>query len=133
MTAFGKSIAAIVAVPSNGSIDNVIENKPGITMSEPSRIKIFMSRQAVTVQVSITIGGVNVYPQGPTALDSVAGTLPSTQDDMLVEVMAQKSDTIIIAAVSTDAGIQEIRALVFIMPVTDAVLASAMAIRGGVR
>ena len=133
MTAFGKTISAIVKVPVGGSIDNVVENKPGITLNEPSRIQIFMSRETVNLQVSITIGGANVMPQGPTALNPTVGVLPSTQDDMLVDVMAQKSDTIIIAATSTDAAIREIRALVFITPVSDAVLSSAMAIRGARR
>jgi len=133
MVAFGKTIAAIVKVPVGGSIDNVLADKPGITLSEAARIQIFMSRETVNLQVSITIGGANVYPQGPTALEAVVGTLPSTQDDMLVDVMAQKSDTIIISAVSTDAAIREIRALVFLQPVSDAVLSSAMAIRGARR
>jgi len=134
MTAFGKSIAAIEDIPLAGSVDNVLADKPGITLNEPSRVRLFVSRETVDVEVAITVGGSNVYPRGPAALNAVVGTLPSTQDDLLIDIMAQRNDTIIVEATNKDAAAaREVRVLAFITPVTDAVLSSAMSIRGGIR
>lgn len=117
MAATGQSITAIEDIEANGSVANVVKDKPGITLKRRSIVQIFLTREAVGVEATVTIGGSNVFPQGPVNVVAAVGTIPSTEDDEIIEVIAQASDTIIIAAVNTTAGDLEIRALIKIMPV----------------
>lgn len=117
MAARGQTITAISSIPANDSVENVVKDKPGVTLSRRSAVQIYLTREAVGVTATVTIGGSIVFPQGPTNINTVVGSLPSTQDDLLIEVIAQKADEIIIAGVNTTGAALELRALVKIMPV----------------
>jgi len=136
MAASGYSIAQVFDVPATDTENNIIANKPGVKLPggplQLSVVDIFLTRESVDVQFNVTIGGTNVYPQpGPANINTVAGTLPSTQDDKVITVVAQGGDEIVIAASNANAADQQARALVKVMPVDDAQLRSAQNIRQG--
>lgn len=132
MGASGYSIAQVFAVPIGGSENNIIANKPGVKLPATSLVDIYLTRESVDVVFNVTIGGTNVYPQpGPANISTVAGSLPSTQDDKIISVVAAKGDEIIISASNQNAALQEARALVKVMPIDDGILGFAQKIRLG--
>lgn len=120
MAALGYSFSGVVDVPANSSDDNIVENKPGVILPQGSRIDVFLTREAVDVLLTVTIGGKVVFPAGPVNINTVAGSLPSTHDDKVVSVIAAKGDDILIAAQNLTAGALEARALVKVAPVATA-------------
>jgi len=131
MAASGYSIAQVTSVPANDNVNNIIANKPGVKLpSGINVVDIYLTREATGIEFNVTIGGSNVYPQpGPANINAVAGTLPSTQDDEVISVVAQGGDEIVIAASNGTAGALEARALVKVMPVDDAMLRTAAKLR----
>jgi len=130
MGASGYSIAQVFSVPIGGSENNIIANKPGVKLPQTSVVDIYLTRESVDVVFNVTIGGTNVYPQpGPANISTVLGSLPSTQDDKIISVVAARGDEIIISASNSNAAAQEARALVKVMPIDDAMLVSAQKIR----
>lgn len=117
MAARGQTITAIAIIPAGEDIDNVVKNKPGVTLALRSAVQIFLTRGSVDVLTTVTVGGSIVMPQGPVNLNTNDGTIPSVEDDGIIEVIAQKGDEIIIAGTNANAADQELRALVKIMPV----------------
>jgi len=131
MTAFGYSITGISDIDATGSVGNVIAEKPGRQLAGPSIVRIYLTRESVDVEAQVTIGGTNVFPSGPVNVVAAVGTLPSTQDDEVITVVAQAGDSIIIAGTNANAAKQELRALVKVTLVDDAILLHAAAIRKG--
>jgi len=130
MGASGYSIAQVFDVPIGGAENNIIANKPGVKLAQTSVVDIYLTRESVDVVFNVTIGGTNVYPQpGPANISTVDGSLPSTQDDKVISVVAAAGDEIIISASNSNAALQEARALVKVMPVDDAMLVSAQKLR----
>lgn len=130
MGASGYSIAQVFAVPIGGSENNIIANKPGVKLPSTSVVDIFLTRESVDVLFNVTIGGTNVYPQpGPANISTIAGSLPSVQDDRIISVIAAAGDEIIISASNQNASLQEARALVKVMPIDDAMLVMAQKMR----
>jgi len=118
MVAVGYSLTGISAIPLAGSVENVLAEKPGRVLRQPSQVFIYLTRETVDVLATVTVGGSNVFPQGPTNVVAGVGTLPSTQDDRIIEVLAQRGDEIIIAGTNADAANpRELRALVQVIPI----------------
>jgi len=117
MPAIGYSISAINDIPAGESVNNIIENKPGVKLARRSAVDIFLSREGVDVSATVTVGGTAVYPNGPTPLNATVGVLPSTQDDNVISVIADAGDEILIAGTNVNAAAQELRALVKVLPV----------------
>jgi len=136
MSADGYSIAQVFSVPAGGSENNIIANKPGVKLpggpTQLSNVDIFLTREGVDVDYNVTIGGTNVYPQpGPANISTVAGSLPSTQNDKVISVLAQGGDEIVIAANNSNIAAQEARALVKVQPLDAAQARSAQNLRLG--
>jgi len=129
MSASGKSIAAVVSIGAGETVANLIKDKPGVVLDLPSKVDIFLTRSAVGVDFTVTIGATNVYPSGPANISTVAGSLPSVRDDKVITVFAQKSDEILILAINTTASVKEARVLVKTMPVDDQMLLAVMNMR----
>jgi hypothetical protein len=128
--ASGYSISGISDIDATGNVDNVIANKRGRTLKELSVVDIYLTRESVDVQAAVTVGGTEVFPQGPVNIETVAGSLPSTQDDRVITTIGQPNDEIIIAGTNANAAAQELRALVKVMPLDDAAVVSALNLRG---
>jgi len=131
MAASGYSITGITDIEAQGSIDNVIANKPGVKLRQPSVVNIYITRESVDVEAQVTVGGSNVFPQGPVNVVASVGTLPSTQDDNVITVLGMAGDDIIIQGTNANVAAQELRALVKVIPVDDAILLHAAKIRTG--
>lgn len=131
MPATGYSLAKVESVPAGGVVNNIVKDLPGVKLAAASKVEIFLTREDVDVTIQVTVGGTNVYPQGPANINTVAGTLPSTQDDRLITVFARASDEILIAAFNANAAPKEARALVKVLPIDDVILASAVRMRRG--
>lgn len=117
MGARGYSMAAITDIAIGGSVNNVLANIPGVKLAVRSLVQIFLTRENVNVLATVTVGGTNVFPQGPTNISTVVGSLPSTQDDQIIEVVGEAGSEIIVAGTNADAAASELRALVKVMPV----------------
>jgi len=131
MAATGYSITDLTDIPATGTVDNTIKDKTGQKLSAASRLQFFLSAEGPgDVQAQITVGGTQVLNQGPVALQPAVGTLPSTQDDMLLECFGQAGDEILIFANNSNVASREIATLVRVMPLDDAVIGSALKIRG---
>jgi len=136
MSADGYSIAQVFSVPATGNENNIIANKPGVKLpggvAQLSNVDIFLTRETTDIEFNVTVGGTNVYPQpGPANINTVAGSLPSTQDDKVISCVAQGGDEIVIAASNSDAAAREARALVKVQPLDAAQARSAQNIRLG--
>jgi len=131
MAAFGYSIAQVTSVPANDNVNNIIANKPGVKLPAGANVvDIYLTREGVGIEFNVTIGGSNVYPQpGPANVNTVLGSLPSTQDDMVITAIAQGGDEVVIAASNGSAAALEARALVKVMPVDDGMLRTAAKLR----
>ncbi len=117
MGATGYSIAATASIGAGATNNNIIKDLPGVKLAKPSAVRIYLTREAVGVLFTVVVGGTNVYPGAPANINAVNGTLPSTQDDEVIEVLAQRGDEILISAVNSTAAALEARALVKVMPV----------------
>lgn len=126
----GYSITGVSDIPANDAVDNVIANKRGRTLQRMSVVDIYLTRESVDVQVSVTIGGTEVFPLGPANIDTVAGSLPSTQDDNVITAIGLPNEEIIIAGTNANAAAQELRALVKVMPVDNSAIVAALNLRG---
>jgi len=136
MSADGYSIAEAFLIDGAGSVNNIIANKPGVklpgTAVQLSNVDIFLTRESVDVEFNVTVGGSNVYPQpGPANINTVIGSLPSTQDDKVISCVAQGGDEIVIAASNSNAAARQASALVKVQPLDAAQARSAQNIRLG--
>jgi len=130
MGASGYSIAQVFDVPIGGATNNIIADKPGVKLVETSVVDIYLTRESVDVLFNVTIGGTNVFAQpGPANISTIGGSLPSTDNDKIITVIAQAGDEIIISASNQNVALQEARALVKVMPIDDAMLITAQKLR----
>jgi len=129
MAASGYTLTGITDIDPGGEIDNVVKNKPGVKLNQLSIVNIFLTRESVDILVTVTVGGSIVFPQGPVNVVAAVGTIPSTEDDNIITVIAQPQDEIIIAGTNSNVAAQELRALVKVMPIDDAMLSTAIKLR----
>lgn len=130
MGAVGYSIAVNSDIPLEGKVDNIVEGLQGITLRQPSRVRVWLSREGVDVLAGVNIGGNQVLQTGaPTPLDATVGAMPKIQDDLMVEVFANVNDLIIISGTNGNAAAQELRALIQVLPIDDVLLLSAINMR----
>jgi len=117
MVAEGYSIPRIESIPASGAVANIIVGQPGQKLRKNSRVRIYATRESASVLLTGTIGGNLVFPQGPVDIETVNGTLPSTDDNLIVEVLANENDEIVIAATNSSVAALEARVLVMVSPV----------------
>ena len=131
MPAVGYSISGVSVISPSGNVDNVIANKRGRTLNKLSVVNIFLTRSTVDILATVTVGGTDVFPAGPVNINTVDGSLPSTEDDDVITCLAFPNDEIIIQGTNADgAASQELRALVKVMPVDDMAIVAALNLRG---
>ncbi len=130
MAAQGYSITGITDIPLTGIIENVVANRQGITLRQASRVRVYLSRESVDVLAGVNIGGTQVLEAGaPVPIDAVVGSMPSTQDDLVIEAIAMPNDLIIISGTNSNAAAQELRVLIMVTPIDDVVLNAAIKAR----
>ena len=130
MAAQGYSIATNAKIPLTGDTPNIVEGLQGITLRQPSRVRVYLSRESVDVTCGVNIGGTQVLQTGaPAPLNATVGSMPKIQDDLVCEVFARPNDLIIISGANKNAAEQELRVLLQVMPIDDVILNAAIKAR----
>lgn len=115
------TLTVIGVIPISGSIQNLVEGRSGRVLDEPSRVRVYATRESVAVTTGFTLGREEALPAGSvTNLNATNGTLPSRQDDLLVETFGDTGNEILIQGVNTDgAATRELRLLIDVIAVDD--------------
>jgi len=113
-------IAVVNDLPIGGTVESLLLGRPGFTLNEPSRVRVYATRESVDVLLGLIIGQAIVMPNGsPTNISTVAGSLPSIQDDLWAEGFGVAGDDLILQATNANAALQEVRILVKVVAVGD--------------
>lgn len=114
-------IAIVNDVPLASTVESLLLGRPGFTLNEESRVRVYATRETVEVLMGLIIGQAIVMPNGsPANVSAVIGSLPSIQDDLWAEGFGVAGDDIIIQAVnSAPAAAREARVLVKVVSVGD--------------
>lgn len=113
-------IAVVNDVPLTSTVESLLLGRPGFTLNEPSRVMVYATRESVDVTMGLIVGQAIIMPNGsPANINTVAGSLPSIQDDLWAEGFGLAGDDIIIQAVNVNAAAQEARVLVKVVSVDD--------------
>jgi len=115
------SITVIGVIPIGGTIQNLVEGRSGRVFDEPSRMRVYATRETIAVTIGIDLGRETVIPAGSvTNINATNGTLPSRQDDLLVETVGNALSEILIQGVSSDgAATRELRLLIDVVSLDD--------------
>lgn len=115
------TIPVIEDIPLASTVQNLLEGRSGRVLDEPSRVRLYATRETVDVTVGMTLGREEVVPAGSVAaLNATAGTLPSRQDDLLAETLGNGGDEIIVQGVNADgAAARELRLIVDVISIED--------------
>jgi len=125
------TMAQITDVTIGGS-DSLLTAKQGRVLPEDSRVRVFANRESVDVTFGITIGASEVLAAlSGAAVNATVGDVPSTRDDLLVDTFGFAGDEILILAANANAALQEARVIVWVDPVDDNALKTAMGLLGG--
>ncbi len=115
-----------------GSSESLLRIKQGRTLPEDSRVRIFANRESVDVTYNVTVGATEVLASlSGAAVNAAAGDVPSTRDDLLVDTFGFAGDEILILAANANVAAQEARVIVWVDPVDDNALKTAMGLMGG--
>jgi len=114
------SIPQVTDIPPTTIDQNIILGRPGQTVDEDSQVIIYATRESVDVTMGVTLGQQVLVPVGsPTNINTVAGSLPSVQDDELARGLAAAGNDIIIQGENVNAAAQELRVLVKVTALDD--------------
>jgi len=114
------SIAQVTDIPATTTDQNIILGRPGQTVDEDSEVIIYATRESVDVTFGITFGQQVVLPVGsPANISTVAGSLPSVQDDEIARGLIPAGADIIVQAENVNAAAQEMRVLLKITALDD--------------
>jgi len=115
------TLTVINDIPLSSTIQNLLEGRSGRILDEPSRVRIYATRETVDVSMGQTLGREEILPAGSvTNLSTVIGSLPSRQDDLITETFGNGGEEIIVQGVNADAAAaRELRLLVDVKAVSD--------------
>jgi len=124
-----KTLTQVSTVPA-GEFVSLLEGIQGRFIVGPALVLIALNREAVGLNVEVTIGSEQVMPSGPTNVNATADELPSIRDDTIITSAGGVGEEIIIRAQNTTAGALQARAVVRIIEVDDLAIMQAMTQRG---
>jgi len=115
------TITIVAIIPISGTIQNLVEGRSGRVFDEPSRMRVYATRETIAVTIGIDLGRETVLPAGSvTNINATNGTLPSRQDDLLVETVGNSLAEILIQGVNSDgAATRELRLLIDVVSLDD--------------
>jgi len=115
------TLTVINDIPLSSTVQNLLEGRSGRILDEPSRVRIYATRETVDVTMGETLGREEILPAGSvTNISTVIGSLPSRQDDLITETFGNGGEEIIVQGVNADAAAaRELRLLVDVKAVTD--------------
>lgn len=115
------TITIVNDIPSATTVQNLVEGRSGRVLDEPSRVKVWATRETVDVTMGFILGRQEVLPAGSvTNISTVIGSLPSRQDDEITSTFGDAGEEIIIQGVNADgAAARELRLLIDVTAVDD--------------
>lgn len=114
------TITVINDIPATSTVQNLVEGRSGRVLDEPSRIRVYATRESVDVSMGFILGREEVLPAGSvTAISTVIGSLPSRQDDLITETLGDTADEIIIQGVNANVAAQELRLIIDVISIDD--------------
>lgn len=119
------TISAITDIAANSSA-SLIDGLRGRTLQEASRVLVFMTRQAIDVLATVTIGGTEVLGSGRASINAAVGTKPAVPDDLIIDSGGLAGEEIIVTGQNLTAGALELRVLIFVVPLSDVLMNSVL-------
>ena len=115
------TITIVEDIPQASTVQNLVEGRSGRVMDEPSRVRVYATRETVDVTLGFVFGREEILPAGSvTNISTVIGSLPSRQDDLITETFGDTGNEIIIQGVNADAAAaRELRLLIDVTAVDD--------------
>ncbi len=115
------TITVVEDIGISSTVQNLIAGRSGRVLDEPSRVRIYATRETVDVTMGMILGRTEALPAGSVAnISTVIGSLPSRQDDLIVETLGLGGAEIIIQGVNADAAAaRELRLLIDVAAVED--------------
>lgn len=124
-----KTITAVSDVPAGETI-SILEGKQGRRLTGPAVILVSLNREAVGLNLEVTVGSEQVLPSGAVTVNATASELPSIRDDTIIETQGVNGEEVLIRAQNTTAGPLEARAVVRIFELDDRALILFMKAQG---
>lgn len=115
------TITVVEDIPLSDTVQNLIEGRSGRVFDEPSRARVYATRETVDVTMGIILGRTEGLPSGSVVnISTVIGSLPSRQDDLIVELLGMGGAELIITGVNADAAAaRELRLLIDVVSIED--------------
>ncbi len=114
------TITSITDIPATTTNRSVLLGEVGEQLDEPSRVKVYATRESVDVTMGISLGRQIALPVGSaTNINAAVGTLPSRQDDLIFEGFGDTGDNITIQGQNVNAAAQELRLLIDVVAIDD--------------
>jgi len=115
------TITIVEDIPQASTVQNLVEGRSGRVMDEPSRVRVYATRETVDVTLGFVFGREEILPAGSvTNISTVIGSLPSRQDDLITETFGDTGNEIIIQGVNADAAAaRELHLLIDVTAVDD--------------
>jgi len=113
-----------------GATDSLLETKQGRRLVGPSVVQVSLNRQAVGINIEVTVGSEQVLPSGAVNVNATADELPSIRDDTIIETQGVSGEEVLILAQNTTAGALQARAIVRITELDDMALIQFMKAQG---
>lgn len=113
------TITRIEDLAIGASGDDILRNLAGAQLSEPSLVLVYENRESVDVTTQIKIGSEEVKPLGGSRVNATVGDTPNVPTDRVLISAGQAGERVQILGTNVNAGLQEARATVFIIPLVD--------------
>jgi len=114
------TITVINDIGIGATVQNLVEGRSGRVLDEPSRVRVYATRESIDVTMGFILGREEVLPAGSvTNISTVIGSLPSRQDDLITETLGDTGNEIIIQGVNVNAAAQELRLLIDVVSIDD--------------
>jgi len=123
------TLANIVDVAATATA-NLLEGLRGRFLPEPSRIQVFLNREAVGILFNMTLAADQILEDATVAINAAVGVAPSTRDDLITTTFGEGGAEIVLRARNSTAGALEARCIIFVTPLDDVALQNAMASLG---
>jgi len=119
------AFAIVNDIPLSESVVDIALGFPGAILAEDSLVIVYLNGETADIRAQISVGGNQVFPEGPVTVQATAGILPVTPDDLVVATFGKAGNAITIRGTNQDAAAaREIRAKVQTFPTSDIALLS---------
>jgi len=122
----GYTMAVINDLAAGGSVD-LLDGIRGSILPENMVILAYLSQELVDGRFTCTVGSQQVLNRTPATVQATVGITPQIPDDLMIVTLGEVGEQIILTYENPDASAREGRAIVFALPVDDAILIRGLA------